>query len=82
MTKQKNDLCEHPKHKEYLEAFLRKYPTANRDTHFPINMIDPEEWLISDNPKKNTVRCCQMCSISEDIPRAGFRNISTNLRIW
>ncbi|MFZ1876675.1 MAG: hypothetical protein WAU25_06555, partial [Nitrososphaeraceae archaeon] len=30
----------------------------------PINTVDPEEWLISDNAKKNTVRCCQMYSIS------------------
>ena len=71
------DYCEHPKHEEYLEAFLKKYPTAKKDTHFAINMVDPEEWLISDNTKQNTVRCCQMCSISEDIARAGYRNIST-----
>lgn len=75
--KKQTNLCEHPKHEEYLEEFLKKYPTADKDVHFAINMVDPEEWLISDNAKKNTVRCCQMCSISEDIARAGYRNIST-----
>jgi hypothetical protein len=75
--KKQTNLCEHPKHEEYLEAFLKKYPTANKDAHLAINMVDPEEWLVSDNAKKNTVSCCQMCSISEDIARAGYRNIST-----
>jgi len=27
--------------------------------------------------KKNTTKCCQVCSISEGIKRATFRNIST-----
>lgn len=38
------DQCQHPKHKEYLVAFLKKYPTASKDAHFAINMVDPEEW--------------------------------------
>jgi hypothetical protein len=71
------DHCQHPKHKEYLKAFLKKYPTANKDAHFPINTVDPEEWFISDDRKKNTTRCCVMCGISEDIARASTRNIST-----
>ncbi len=59
--------CQHPNHENYLKAFLKKYPTANKDAHFSINIVDPEEWYISDDPKKNTIRCCQMCSISEEI---------------
>jgi hypothetical protein len=70
--------CEHPKHSEYLKAFLKRYPTSNKDAHFSINLVDPEEWYISDDSKKNTTKCCQMCSISEDIVRASFRNISTS----
>jgi len=69
--------CGHPKDNEYLKAFLKKYPTAIKDAHFSVNMVDPEEWFISDDSKKNTPKCCQMCSISEDITRAKFRNIST-----
>jgi len=74
------DQCQHPKHKEYLVAFLKKYPTASKDAHFAINMVDSEEWWISDDQKKNTVRCCQTCGISEDIARASYRNISTSKR--
>jgi hypothetical protein len=70
--------CGHPKHNEYLKAFLRKYPIANKDAHFLINMVDPEEWFISDDLKKNTAKCCQMCSINEDITRAYKRNMSTS----
>ncbi len=44
--------CEHPKHVEYLEAFLKKYPTADKDAHFNVNMVDPEEWYISDDPEE------------------------------
>ena len=39
-------------------------------------MVDPEECFVSDDPKKNTVICCQMCVISESITRAPYRNIS------
>lgn len=59
--------CENPNHDEYIEAFSRKYPTAKRDAHYTIITVDPEHWWISDNQKKNTVKCCQVCSISEDI---------------
>jgi hypothetical protein len=41
-------------------------------------MVDPEEWFIADDPKKNTIKCCQMCGISEDIARTSYRNMSTN----
>jgi hypothetical protein len=70
--------CQHPKHNQYLELFLKKYPTANKDARFVINMVDPEEWNISDDIKKNTVSCCIMCSIQEDITRTTYRNISTS----
>jgi len=69
--------CEHPKHNEYLKAFLKKYRTANRDAHFAVNLVDPAEWYVSDDPKKNTTKCCQMYGISESIARSAFRNIST-----
>jgi hypothetical protein len=70
--------CQHPKHAEYLMAFLRKYPTTNKDANYAVNLADPAEWYVSDDPKKNTVNCCQMCGISESIARAPFRNISTS----
>ena len=69
--------CEHPKHNEYLKAFLKKYPTANKDAHFAVNLVDAAEWYASDDPKKNAVKCCQMCGISESIARTPYRNIST-----
>jgi hypothetical protein len=63
-------LCEHPNHNEYIEAFLRKFPTAKRDAQYEIVIVDLEHWYIPDDQKKNTVKCCQVCSISEDIKRA------------
>jgi len=69
--------CQHPNHQIYLKASLKKYPTANKNAHFSVNMLDSEEWFISDDPKKNTTKCCQMCSITEGITRSSFRNIST-----
>jgi hypothetical protein len=36
-----------------------------------IIVVDPRTWYVSDIPKDNAVRCCQVCSISEDIKRAG-----------
>lgn len=63
--------CENPNHQEHLESFLRKYPTAKRDAKYAILTVNPEDWAISlDDPKKNRVKCCQVCSISEDILRA------------
>jgi hypothetical protein len=62
---------------EYLKAFLKNYPTADKDARFVVNKLDPEEWNVSDDSKKNTVRCCIMCNIQEDIARSAFRNIST-----
>jgi hypothetical protein len=34
---------------EYLKAFLRKYPTANKHAHFTITLVDPQEWYVSDD---------------------------------
>jgi hypothetical protein len=76
----KTDHCEHPNHEAYFEAFLTKYPTASKHEGYgAIIDVDPEEWAADlENPKKNTAKCCQMCSISEGIKRASFRNISTS----
>ena len=57
--------CQHPKHEEYLAAFLRKYPTANKDARFAVNMADPEEWEVSDDPKKNTTSGCNVILLRE-----------------
>jgi len=54
--KKTDHCCQHPNHENYLKAFLKKYPTANRDAHFTIITVDSEEWYISDDPKKNTTR--------------------------
>lgn len=59
--------CHHPKH---LEAFLKMYPTANKDAHLAINMVNHEEWYVFDDSAKNTVRCCIMYSITDDILRS------------
>ena len=70
--------CKHPKHKEYFKAFLKKYPTATREGGYgTVDLVDPEEWYVSDDSKKNTFKCCQMCGITEGILRSKTRNIST-----
>jgi hypothetical protein len=69
--------CHHPKHKEYLEVFLKNYPTANKDAYFAINMVNHEEWYVFDDSAKNTLRCCVMYSITDDILGSKTRNIST-----
>jgi len=75
----KTNYCEHPNHEAYFEAFLMKYRTASKHEGYgAIIDVDPEEWAVDlENPKKNTTKCCQVCSISEGIKRATFRNIST-----
>ena len=30
--------------KVILEAFLKKYPTVKKDSHYAIITVDPEEW--------------------------------------
>jgi hypothetical protein len=39
----------------------------NPDT---IIIVDPKYWYISDNPNDNTVPCCQVSSISENVKHA------------
>jgi hypothetical protein len=74
----KKNRCQHPKHTEYLEAFLKKYPSATREGGYgAIIDVDPAEWWASDDESKNTAKCCKMCSISEGIARSSFRNMST-----
>ena len=43
-----------------LEVFLKKYPTVKKDSHYAIITVDPEEWWVSDDPKTNTVKCCDV----------------------
>ena len=62
--------CENPRHKQHLQRFLKKYPTADKNGEFAIIKINPEDWAVDlERPEKNTVKCCQMCSIQEDIKR-------------
>ena len=68
--------CENPRHKEHVKNFVRKYPTTKGRVLDTIIIVDPKYWYISDNQKDDTVPCCQVCSISEDIIRAS----STDLR--
>ena len=76
----KTDYCEHPNHEEYFEAFLTTYPTASLHEGYGVIIdVDPEEWAADlESPSKNTAKCCQMCSITESIKRASFRNLSTS----
>jgi len=73
----KTDHCEHPNHEQYSEAFSAKYPTASKHWgYWAIINADPKVWAKDlEYPQKNTAKCCQVCSISEDI-RTSFRNIS------
>jgi hypothetical protein len=57
---------ENPRHKQHMENFFRKFPTADRERTFAIIKVDPKYWYISDDLKLNTASCCQACSISED----------------
>ena len=43
--------CQHPKPREYLEVFLKRFPTTNRDADFVIVTVDPEHWYFL-MPKK------------------------------
>ena len=58
----------------------QRYPDVGlqlMDAHFSINLVDPEEWFVSDDLKKNSTKCCQICDISEDIARTSYKNMST-----
>ena len=62
--------CENPRHKQHLKRFLKKYPAADENEEFAIITVNPEDWAIDlEHPEKNTIKCCQMCSIQEDIKR-------------
>ena len=60
--------CRNPRHKKHVKNFVRKYPTAKGRVQDTIITVDPKYWYISDNPKDNTARCCQVYSI-QDIKR-------------
>ncbi|MGH9927387.1 MAG: hypothetical protein ACRD5B_18625 [Nitrososphaeraceae archaeon] len=62
--------CKNPRHKEHVKNFVRKYPIAKGRVPDTIITVDSKYWYISDNPQDNTIPCCQVCSISEDIIRA------------
>ena len=72
----KKDHCEHPNH-ENSDGLSKEVPDCKQGCSISINLVNLEEWWISDNLTENTVKCCKMCSISEDIARASFRNIFT-----
>lgn len=57
-----------------MKNFVRKYRSAKGRVPDTIIIVDPNYWYISDNLKDNTIPCCQVCSISEDIIRASSRN--------
>ena len=63
--------CENPSHKEYLKAFLKKFPSASPDAKSAIIDVNPNDWWAVDlkHPENNTAKCCQMCSITEGIKR-------------
>ena len=62
--------CDNPQHKQHLKAFLTQYLTVNKNAEFVIIKVNPDDWAIDlENPKKNTVQYCQMCSLQEDIKR-------------
>ena len=62
--------CQSSRHKEHVKNFVKKYPTAKGKVPDTMITVNPEDWVIDlEDPKKNTVQCCQMCSIQEDIKR-------------
>ena len=60
----KIDYCEHPKHSEYIETFVRLYPQASSLSGNHIITVDPRIWAVSHNPKENRVKCCIVCVLS------------------
>jgi len=62
--------CENPRQKEHVKNFVKKYPTVKGRLPKTLILVDPKDWAISlEDPKANTTKCCQVCSISEDIIR-------------
>jgi hypothetical protein len=73
--------CENPRHKQHLKRFLKKYPTADKNGEFAIITVNSEDWAIDlEHPEKNTVKCCQMCSIQEDYSRQIAGKASAEVR--
>jgi hypothetical protein len=63
--------CKNPNHKKYVANFIKEYPSAKGRVPKSIIMVDPKDWGITlENPELNTVECCQVCSIAEDIALA------------
>jgi hypothetical protein len=60
---------ENPRHKEHLKRFLKKYPTASKDSTYDIIDVDPKpHWVANlDHEERNTAKSCQVCSTLEDI---------------
>lgn len=67
--------CENPHHKQRMENFFWKFPTADREETVAIIKVDLKYWYISEDLKLSTTSCCQVCSISEDILRGTFRSL-------
>jgi hypothetical protein len=65
--------CENPRHREHVKNFIKKYPSAMGMVPDTIILVDPRTWYILDIQEDNTVPCCKVCSISEDIIHAGHR---------
>jgi hypothetical protein len=67
----KTDHCEYPNHEDDMEAFLEKFPSCKKRCTLHNLTVDSEEWAIPlENPDKNTIKCCQVCSITEGMRRA------------
>ena len=66
--------CRNPRHKEHIEDFVRKFPTAKGRVPKKLIQVDPKDWAISlQDPEANITECCQVCSISEDTVCASSR---------
>jgi hypothetical protein len=64
--------CRNPRHKEYIEDFVRKFPTAKGRVPKTTILVNPKDWAISlEDPEVNTTECCLVCCISGDIIREG-----------
>jgi hypothetical protein len=50
--------CENPRHKEYIEDFVRKFPTTKERVPDTTILVDPKDWAISlEDPEVNTTEC-------------------------
>jgi hypothetical protein len=63
--------CKNPHHEESVANFIKEYPSAKGRVPQRILMVEPKDWGIAlEHPELNTVECCQVCSIAEDIAQA------------